>query len=89
MRPNFFDFEPYGWRGAYPSKDKCSGYRLLVELLTALGALPRLCLKRIQERGGPTRAYDRMQHGVGVAPRDVIGECNRPLGRHVRSRRAL
>jgi uncharacterized protein YjiS (DUF1127 family) len=81
MRPNFFDFEPYRWRGAYPPKDECSGCRILAELLLAAIRLLRLWAKRVRERDELARLDYRMLRDIGVTSVEIERECGKPFWR--------
>jgi uncharacterized protein YjiS (DUF1127 family) len=81
MRPNFFDFELYRWRGAYRPKDECSGCHALAELLKATVRLSRLWLKRIRERRELVNLDYRQQRDIGLTPAEIERECRKPFWR--------
>jgi uncharacterized protein YjiS (DUF1127 family) len=81
MRPNFFDFAPYRWRGTYPPKDECSGCRALVELFKGAIELPRLWRKRVRERCELAGLDYRMRRDIGVTPTEIDRECRKPFWR--------
>jgi uncharacterized protein YjiS (DUF1127 family) len=81
MRPNFFDLEPYRWRGTYPPKDECSGCRMLAELLVAAFHLLRLWAKRVRERDELARLDHRMLRDIGITPTDIDREYRKPFWR--------
>jgi uncharacterized protein YjiS (DUF1127 family) len=81
MRPNFFDFEPYRWRGAYRPIDECSGCRALTELLKAAVRLSRLWLKRIRERRELVSLDYRQQRDIGLNSGEIEQECRKPFWR--------
>jgi uncharacterized protein YjiS (DUF1127 family) len=81
MRPNFFDFEPYRFRGPYRPRGECSGCRALFELVHTVAALSRQWLKRVHERGELARLDVSMMRDIGVTPSEVARECNKPFWR--------
>lgn len=81
MRPNYFDFTPYRWRGTYPPKDECSACRAVVALLIAAASWPRLWLKRCGERRALAAFDRRMLRDIGVTPSEAAREVGKPFWR--------
>ncbi len=81
MRPNFFDFEPYRFRGPYRPRGECSACWALVELAQAGAALLRQWLKRVHERGELARLDPAIMRDIGVTPSEIARECNKPFWR--------
>jgi uncharacterized protein YjiS (DUF1127 family) len=81
MRPYYFDFDRYRWRGTYRPVDECGGCRALAELLVGTGELFRLWRRRARERGHLARLDARMLRDIGVTPSEAARECEKPFWR--------
>lgn len=81
MRPNYFDFGGYRWRGTYRSAVECSACRAAAELLRAAVALLRLWVKRTRQRDELATLDHGMQRDIGVTPAEIARECAKPFWR--------
>lgn len=81
MRPHYFDFTAYRWRGIYPPKGQRSPCRMMAELLSAAMSMVRLWLRRRDERHA-LAAFDRqMLRDIGVTPSEAAREISKPFWR--------
>ncbi|HTQ32781.1 MAG TPA: DUF1127 domain-containing protein [Stellaceae bacterium] len=81
MRPNYFDFDRYRWRGTYRPVNECSGCRAVVDLLRAGFGLCRTWARRVRERRELAGLDHRMLRDIGATPGDMTRECNKPFWR--------
>jgi uncharacterized protein YjiS (DUF1127 family) len=81
MRPHYFDFDRYRWRGTYPPRAACSPCRELLELLLGAPALARLWRRRVRERRELARLDDRMLRDIGLSPSERARELDKPFWR--------
>ena len=81
MRPNYFDFAAYRWRGTYPPKDECSGCRMVVALLNDAASLARLWSRRRNQRRALAAFDGRTLRDIGITPSEAAHEVNKPFWR--------
>lgn len=81
MRPHYFDFAAYRWRGTYPPKGECSACRMTAELLGAAASVVRLWLRRRDERHALAAFDGQALRDIGVTPSEASREINKPFWR--------
>jgi len=81
MRPNYFDFGRYRWRGTYPPAGECDACRMLAELFAAAGETLRLWQRRVRARQELAGLDARALRDIGVTPGDADRECAKPFWR--------
>jgi uncharacterized protein YjiS (DUF1127 family) len=81
MRPNYFDFDRYRWRGTYRPTAEYSACRAAADLLRAAMALFRVWAKRTRERRELATLDHLMRRDIGVTPCEIDRECAKPFWR--------
>ena len=81
MRPYYFDFDRYRWRGTYRPVGEWSGCRAVVDLLCAALGWCRTWARRVRERRDLANLDHRMLRDIGATRGDVSRECSKPFWR--------